>query len=285
MKSSAIISFIIILSIGCRTAYAESVYDRVMRTGEIRCGYLLWPPFFDRDLNTGKFSGMNYDYVESIGRSLGVKIEWALAVSPGDQVEALRSGKIDAMCAGDGPLIPSTLKYLSYSEPLAYIPFFLYARSDDKRFDLNWKEVINQSWVRISTIDGDASGQTARIFFPKAKHITIPQIAYPNQMMMDVETKKADILINDPLTMSVYFEQNPDYLKRIDTKGPVAVIPNTLSVLKSEDTILFISMLDQAIENLKNSGLEKKILEPYAILKNGEESFYMSPKSYQDPSR
>lgn len=35
----------------------ESAYDRVMRTGTIRCGYFIWPPGFSIDPNVGKRSG------------------------------------------------------------------------------------------------------------------------------------------------------------------------------------------------------------------------------------
>ncbi|MCB1556441.1 MAG: hypothetical protein KDJ15_03915, partial [Alphaproteobacteria bacterium] len=45
-----------------KTAHAmDSGYDRVMRTGTIRCGYIAFPPYLMQDLNTGEFSGLAYD--------------------------------------------------------------------------------------------------------------------------------------------------------------------------------------------------------------------------------
>jgi hypothetical protein len=52
------------------------------------------------------------------GRNLNLKIEWTMEVPPGSQVEMLRTGKIDAICSADGPMIPSTIKYISYSTPM-----------------------------------------------------------------------------------------------------------------------------------------------------------------------
>lgn len=239
-----------------------SVYDRVMKTGTIRCGYLVWPPFLTLDSATGRFGGMNYDYVEAVGAALGLKIDWALEVSPGDQVAALQSGKIDAMCAAEGPMVPSTIKYIHYSTPLAYFPFYLYARADDRHFDKGLAGV-NDPAVRIAVIDGDMSGILASLRFPQAARHALPQMAAPGQMMMDVAGNKADIVINDPLSMSAYFAANPGVLARVNTNGPLAVVPNTLSVLRGVETREFLELLNQGIENVRHTGREAEIFARY----------------------
>lgn len=260
--------------------HAETTYDRVLRTGVIRCGYMLWPPYFDMDITTKKFKGMNYDYVEALGRSIGLKIDWTMEITLGEQVEALRTGKIDAICGSEGPVMPSTTKYLTYSTPIVYVPFFLYARSNDKRFDRDARSRINHDDVQISVIDGDVSGQTARILFPQAKTISIPQLGTPTQMMMDVAGGKADIVINEPLSMEEYSKFNPNSLKKIDSNRPAVIVPNTLSFLRSNDTMTFINMMNQAIDNLKNSGEETVVLAPYLKTPSGEKSFYRTAQPY-----
>lgn len=260
-------------------AHAETTYERVVRTGVIKCGYMLWPPYFDMDLTTKKFSGMNYEYVEALGKNLGLKIDWVMELNFGDQVEALRTGKIDAICASEGPIMPSTTKYITYSTPMIYVPFYLYARADDKRFDADTKKSINQKTIKISVIDGDISGQVTRVQFPNAQAVSIPQMASPMQMMMDVAAKKADIVINEPLSMNEYLQHNKGTLKKIG-KLPVAVIPNTLSFLRSNNNTAFISMINQAIENLKNSGEEDMILAPILTTPDGEVSFFKTSKPY-----
>jgi ABC-type amino acid transport substrate-binding protein len=258
----------------------ESVYDRVLRTGTIRCGYIVWPPFMDKDPKTDSFSGMNYEYAEAVASVLGLKIEWTAEIGPGENVEALRSGKIDAVCTAEGPLIPSTIRYLSYSEPFAYFPFHLYGRADDHRFDADVAAVNNPS-VRIAVIDGDISTHIAQTSFPKAAHDTIPQVASPTQMMLDVATGKADIVINDPFSMKGFITNNPGKLRRIGPDDPVAVIPNTFSVLRGSDSREFLDLLNQAIENVKYTGKEKLIFEKY---KAGKDlGFYPTALPYSAP--
>jgi len=277
-----IIAFLLTLTLIPTSGFAESTYDRVVRTGVIKCGYMLWPPYFDRDVNTKKFSGMNYDYVEALGSNLNLKIDWAMEINLGDQVESLRSGKIDAICGSEGPVMPSTTKYLTYSTPMIYVPFYLYARNGDSRFDKDTYNAINQNDIRISSIDGDVSGQTARILFPKVKTVSIPQLGTPNQMMMDVEGKKADIVINEPLSMYEYCKHNKNALKKINSNLPVVIIPNTLSFLTNNESLTFINMMNQAIENLKNSGEEVIILTPYLKIPSGETSFYQTAQPYTE---
>lgn len=64
----------------------ESVYDRVMRTGTIRCGYLAWKDFIDIDPNTGAMTGIIHDYMDALSRNLGLKLEWTAEVGRGDYV-------------------------------------------------------------------------------------------------------------------------------------------------------------------------------------------------------
>jgi ABC-type amino acid transport substrate-binding protein len=52
-----------------------SAYDRVIVSGTIHCGYFLWPPFIEKNVNTGKLSGLSYDLMEEIGKQLSLKID------------------------------------------------------------------------------------------------------------------------------------------------------------------------------------------------------------------
>ncbi|NTU77067.1 MAG: hypothetical protein HGA90_04555 [Alphaproteobacteria bacterium] len=51
----------------------ETRLEQVKRTGVLRCGYLIWPPFNTKDPNTGKMGGFYYDLLEEMGRQLKLK--------------------------------------------------------------------------------------------------------------------------------------------------------------------------------------------------------------------
>ena len=83
-----------------QTAAKESVYDRVMRTGTIRCGYNTEPPFVVIDPNTRKVSGAGVDIVEEMGKLLGLKVEWAEQVGWDMMAAGLQNGRYDLACNG-----------------------------------------------------------------------------------------------------------------------------------------------------------------------------------------
>ena len=73
----------------------QTVYDRVMRTKTLRCGYHTWAPYLVKDANSGAMSGIYFDYVEKLAASLNLKVEWAEEVGYGDLITALNGGRID----------------------------------------------------------------------------------------------------------------------------------------------------------------------------------------------
>ncbi|MCB1537855.1 MAG: transporter substrate-binding domain-containing protein [Rhodospirillales bacterium] len=248
----------------CTPANAESAYQRVQRTGTIRCGYLVWTPMMQVDPNTGALSGMNYEYMEAVAKTLGLKIDWVREVPPGQQVEELRTGTIDAICSADGPLVPAMARYVFYTRPIARFPFRIYMRKGDPRLK-EGMDKLNADNIRFTIVDGDLSGSVIGMRFPKAKRLSLAMNADPSQMMMDVVTRKADALINDDFTMAAYLKSNPDALQRVEPDIPVADIPNAFSVLQGPDGLPLKTLLDQGIENVKNFGIEAEIFKNYGI--------------------
>jgi ABC-type amino acid transport substrate-binding protein len=262
LRLCTLICAFFLVSASTLAAPKESAYDRVMRTGIIKCGYIIWPPFLDKDLNTGKFSGMNYDYMNALADSLGLRVDWVSEVINGQQIEALRSGKIDAVCSAEGPFVPSAGRYVFYSDALAYFPSVFYARPDDKRFDLNL-DAINQPGVKIVAIDGDSSSVIAKMQFPKAAPHNIPQISSNDQMMLEVISGKADLLTTDAMTIANFLKENPGKLREVPLDKPVAIIPNAFSVLQGHGGLELITLINQGIKNLRHFGGEDLIFSTY----------------------
>ncbi|MDE2029943.1 MAG: transporter substrate-binding domain-containing protein, partial [Alphaproteobacteria bacterium] len=102
-------------------AARETTYDRVLRTGTIRCGYSDWKPLFWVDPNTKEKKGIFADLTKEIGKRLGLKIVWQEELGWGSVVEAIKSGRVDMSCAGYW-LNPARIKNLQPSVPQLYSP-------------------------------------------------------------------------------------------------------------------------------------------------------------------
>lgn len=237
----------------------ESAYERVMRTGEIRCGYIVWAPMFMKDPNTGEFSGIFYDYMEKIGDALDLTVRWTEEVTPATYVEALRARRFDMLCSADWPNA-SRGKYLDYVDPVFYLALVPFSRPDDTRFD-NALSLINDPRVTVSVIDGEMSSIIARSDFPDAQTLELPQMADAAQMLMNVADGKADVAITALTTGLAFQEKNPGRLRQVPADRPVRLFPNTLSLPLGEDELR--QVMNTVTRELHYSGAIDRIIDKY----------------------
>lgn len=237
----------------------ESAYDRVMRTGTLRCGYYQWPGIAEMDPNTGKIKGMVPELVGTIGNMLDLKVEYVPVSALGMQVEELKRGVYDTFCV-DSYYVFSMSKFVDFGTPYAYFPMFAYGRADDERFTK--LADLNKSDVTFVGIDGDLSVTLVGYLFPKAKVINLSATSDASALTVNVATRKADVAIMDPGLIKNYNDNNPQKLKAVDPEHPLAVYPVGFSVAKGEDKLL--RMLDSTVSAMVNTGMLTPILEKYA---------------------
>jgi polar amino acid transport system substrate-binding protein len=241
------------------TAAKESTYDRVMRTGTIRCGYAMWPPFIMKDPNSGKLSGFEYDYMQALGDALHLKIDWSEEVGWGDFPSALNAGRIDAFCAGAWPSA-TRAREIDFTRPIVYQPLYAYVRAGDPRFDNN-SAAIDDPSVTAVTMDGEMSSLVAASDFLKAKTVQLPQLSNASELLLNVVTGKGDVTFTDSITESRFAANNPGKIRRVVTKMPLRVFGVPLAIARGQDA--FAHMVNIATDEMLLSGKIEKILAPY----------------------
>jgi ABC-type amino acid transport substrate-binding protein len=182
----------------------KNVLSRVLASGKLRCGYAPWPGLIvDVDPNTKKLTGTFYDYLQELGRSLELKIEWVAEVPFGEIPQALDSGKIDAHCSGAWTN-PIRGKFVDMIVPISYQFITAFVRKGDKRFSDNF-EAINDPAIKISIIDGESSSAIAATRFPKATHLSNPQGTDGVQILNGIYLYRLINLGIDSLCCAKYF--------------------------------------------------------------------------------
>lgn len=237
----------------------ETVYERVMRTQTLRCGYGQWDPYITKDPNTGEFSGIFYDYVNELGKALSLKIEWTEETDWGTFGQALNSERIDAFCLGVWQNA-SRAREMDFIRPIFYSTINTYARADDSRFDKNIN-LINSEKVTVATVDGEMGGIITASDFPKAKTAAAPQMAGQASLMQNIATGKADIAFTDPATAAQFMKANPNKVKAVPSGKAIRVFGNTIAIKKDEYPLK--AMLDSATIELLQSGQIEKIIKKY----------------------
>lgn len=237
----------------------ETLKDRVVNAGKIRCGYVVYPPGSIKDPNTGELSGIFIDTLEKAGEALGLKIEWSEEVGWGSMIEGLLTDRYDLVCS---PVWAnaSRAKLVGFSTPLFFSGIGIYVRKAENRFT-GQLEKIDSPDVRIATIDGEMSDIISRSQFPKAQRISLPQLSDVSQILLNVSLGKADVTFAEAYLGQQFLANNPDTIENIVSGRPIRVFPNTMIFKQGEPE--FKTMLDVALKQLVNSGYMDELLGKY----------------------
>ena len=237
--------------------YADA-FDRVMKTGTIRCGYLVYSPFIIKDLKTGQLSGIIYDAMEEIGKNANLKIEWAEEIPHDSMASALESNRVDTFCVGVWAST-SRARGMTFSVPMFYNAVTAWGRVGDDRFSKDLT-LINDPKVTITAMDGAQEQSIAAADFPRAKILSVPASAQFTDNFLNITSGKADVSFFENSLVNEYLAKNPGKLKQI-SPIPLRTFGSTL-VVKNGDFKLK-ELLDQGVQELLYSGQMKKIVAKY----------------------
>ena len=235
----------------------ETAYDRIMRTGVIRCGYMDYAPAFETDPNTGEFYGIFYDVMEEIGKNTGLKVEWAVRTNWSEVFEGMASGKYDMLCS-DLWSNPTRSKVGDFATPVYFSSIGIYVRADDTRFDKDWRTSLNNESVNFATVEGEGTGDLINGNFPKASRLTLPKNAEPTDPLMSVVSKKTDANMTSSFYGAEFMSNNPGKLKKI---ANINVFPDAMALPKGDYKLR--RMIDNNIEFLHNTGFIERTLQKH----------------------
>lgn len=254
MKKFLLIAAILMVSTTAQAA--ESAYDRVVAKGEFVCGVMPWAPYKVLDPNTGEWSGFGIEVYRKIFATLDIKVTFKEVVL-GMQVQDLNAGRVDGIC-DDGPWTMSAAKFVDYSNPLYAAIVYPYVRADEKRFTK--RSDFNKKDVTFTGIDGDLSTDLVKRIFPDAKLATMESMTDVSQLFVNVETKKADVVLCDPAAFASYEKANPGKLKAASLE-PLGRYRTIVSIKKGDTKLL--GLINQAVDNGLDFGIIDDVLDTF----------------------
>lgn len=244
----------------------ESTYDRVMRTGEIRCGYTPYSVGLNVD-QEGNFYGIYKELMDEVGALLDLKVVYTEEVGWGEQITGLNAGRYDMVCS-PANMTASRVRGADFVQPLYYSPVYAWAKQTNNKFVGSDKENMqraNAADVVVASIDGEQAEAQAKLFFPNAKLFSAPQSAAFTSMYLNVATGKADLAIAEPASVLEFLEHNPEpNLVPINPESPLIMAINIMMVENKQ--IDFRNLMNDAISVLIANGTLDTIIdqwEPY----------------------
>ncbi len=236
---------------------SESVYDRIIRTGTIRCGYLPYEPFISEDLNTGKLSGLTVEYLEAIVKKKGLKIDWAEEINIDQLIPALDHNRIDLVCV---PATPDKnwAKLAEFGGNLGALPYFVYVPKDSSMTE----EELNTA--HFATVDGFALTEITHDAFPKATYSSLPQTTSTADMYNQLKYKKMDAHINEAISAMNYMENNPGVVRKF-SETPVIATKMFLLSRKGDQKMATFVQESFDTDKPENLAIMKTLLKKYNI--------------------
>ncbi len=243
----------------------ETTYERVMRTGTLRCGYFSWPPYMEKNPKTQTFDGFFYDYVETLARHMGIKVDWTAEVLYGSVYEEIKDGRIDAFCSGIWPT-SGLAKLLDFTTPISFNGVFAVVRGDDSRFDGDLSR-LNDPSVKIASMEGAIGSVIAATRFPKAALDETPALSGASAPFVELMSHKADVTFVDLLILKEFLKNNSGAIKLIEKVPAVNVWGNALAFGKNQDPL--VNAVNTVTQEMLYSGEIAEILKKYGSAADG----------------
>ncbi len=234
----------------------ETAYERVLRTGTLRCGTFIEPPF--TILNTDNTEkGIAHDLALQIASELSLKVEWG-ETNFSTLADDLKMGRYDAICASVF-VLPRGGR-VDYTMPYAYVPVYGYVNAKDDRFDRPFSE-IDWSKVTIGGLDGEGATLAAQKILSKAKFDILPQSLQIADMLGAVVSHKTDVGFVQPTVFQTFDAYNKGVLQKAFLGAPLYNYAVVFAVSPEEQGLK--SLLNNEILRLKTSGELARIMDVY----------------------
>ncbi len=238
----------------------ETAFERVTRSGTLRCAYIARAHHFTIDAATKQISGIDYEVMEAAAKLLHLKVDWVEETGYGAFPEQLQSGKEDALCVTVWTSTARAVRTLS-TAPVIISPLYVFVREGDTRFD-NHLEALNDEKYTLAVLDGATMKAVADTSFPKAKQFAASGLSADGEVLLNIVTGKGDAGFFDEIMVNDFNQNSPDKkLRRVSGVLPVRNYPETFSVAMGEWELR--EMLSVAIAELHNNGTIERILQKY----------------------
>lgn len=266
-------------SLGNAAPQVSSVYDRVMKAGKIRCGYVVYQPGCLKDPNSGELCGIGIDVLRAAAKNLNLEIEFTEEVGWGTMIEGLETNRYDMIAT---PIWTNSnrARIVDFGDPMFYSPIFAYVKAGNKKIDARNFSSCNSPATTIATIDGETAEIITREDFPNAKKESLPQLSDLSQLLLTVSTGKADLTFAEPAIADAFLKANPNSVERLELDAPVRVFGNSWVFKRGQ--MEFKNMLDTSLEQLMNSGVVDRIVLKY---ETSPGTLYRVARPYSVPSK
>jgi polar amino acid transport system substrate-binding protein len=206
-------------------ARAESTFDQIKRTGELRYGAIDYPPNWFRDKTAGKWQGFLVEVAEDVAKEMGVKAvpvetTWATCVLD------LQANKTDVQFGLQAT--PKRALAIDFAGPVYNLYWYAI---NHKGFEAkNWED-YNKPEIKIAAMLGSADVTILQKVAPKATRVELNDVA---SIALAVSSGRADAMVTAVFGALVAKNRNPD-LGDFVLPNPTVYLPSYAGMRREQD--------------------------------------------------
>jgi polar amino acid transport system substrate-binding protein len=193
-------------------AMAETTWERIQRTGEVRIGYANEFPFAFRKPD-GRVTGEAPEIARQIFAALGIPKVQAVETEFGLLIRDLLAGRFDVIAAGMY-VLPERCRTILFSEPSYRLGTGFLVRSGNPKNLHGYEDFVVNPSVRLGVVSGAIEGDQARAAGVPDHRIVV----YPDTRTAadGVKSGRIDAFAATALTVQGLAERAPKLLSRAD---------------------------------------------------------------------
>lgn len=230
-----------------RSSTTETTLQRIKRTNILKVGYVNFPPFVFKDVDTGKMRGHFILSVEEIAKQVGAKCQYTEATWS-TFVAGLQTKQFDLSIAPTFGTIPRALS-VAFSRPLIYAGNSAIVRAGETRFSS--LEDIDKEGITVAVTQGEAGQEYAKANIKKAKVVVMSQ-GDQTLAFTQVLAKRADVALGDAYVTAKFAAEHHGEAVDLFANNPYNLTAICWAV--RPDDLEFLNFVNTAIDVLDSTG-------------------------------
>lgn len=254
-----VMSAVAIIKVGKNGSSASSQRDslaEIQKSKVMDVCVAEWPPFSIKDAKTGKYTGVDIDAMEAMGKALGATVAYH-DTTFGNMPAAIQSGTCDI---GTSLYVtPSRSSAIDFARPVLYGGDTALVRKGETRFKT--AADLDKSGIKVATATGESGDIYAKANFTKS---TVTSIDVPSSdqssFLLEVTAGRADVGIADYNTIANFAKAHPETTV-IFTDKPFNLSPDAYGVRHGDTNLL--NFMNNTILTMQVNGIWDSIEKKY----------------------
>ena len=207
-------------------AQAESTWERVRSSGELKFAVFSYPPYFVKDKATNEWGGALVEMAKDVAKEMKVDLNMVEVGGWSELVLAISTGKVD-MAAGM-QATPVRATAIDFAGPIYWIEWVTVNR---KGFDgKDWAD-YNDPSIKVAVMTGTSDQLLLEKWAPKATQVQFKEVS---QIILAVSSGRADAFTTTVLSSMIAKEKNPG-LGTFNNPKPRAALPGYFGIRSEPD--------------------------------------------------